>query len=74
MNNIISIVMCVIIASVCTLCVDLFNEIKELRDAKKLTQRERETLWFIYNRLVNLYGEKETLDFMQKLKRIIDND
>jgi hypothetical protein len=34
--------------------------------------REREHLQFIYNRLINIYGEKPTYDYMIRLKVILD--
>jgi hypothetical protein len=34
--------------------------------------REREHLQFIYNRLINIYGEKPNYDYMIRLKVILD--
>ena len=34
--------------------------------------KEREHLQFIYNRLINIYGEKPTYDYMIRLKVILD--
>jgi len=63
--TIMAIVIAVLMGLICSLC-------KEVQRKVSFTEREREVLKFIVSRLINLYGEKENVDYMVALKRISD--
>jgi plasmid replication initiation protein len=40
----------------------------------KVTNKEKEHLLWLYNRIINVYGENENVDFLIKFKEIIETN
>ena len=55
-------------------CILLINEVKYLQGKleEKDRQKDTEHLTWIYDRLINKYHESERMDYMKKLKKIIE--